>query len=145
MPPLTHCAKEVLKTLHKHSSTSVSNSPSRGCTRTVRCAAVYRVAQAFLTHRRQYYCKHGSLPILSAGPRHWHHNWWHAARRKWQRLPTCAVTAWHHLRPIKPQSHCCDCRAIRPTAGVAALSDSMHRDAQAVKANETAVAAMSRA
>ena len=26
MPPLTHCAKEVLKTLHKHSSTSVSNS-----------------------------------------------------------------------------------------------------------------------
>ena len=47
--------------------------------------------------------------------------------------------------PIKPQSHCCDCRAIRPTAGVAALSDSMHRDAQAVKANETAVAAMSRA
>ena len=26
LPPLTHCAKEVLKTLHKHSRTSVSNS-----------------------------------------------------------------------------------------------------------------------
>jgi hypothetical protein len=59
-----------------------------------------------------------------------------------QRALTRSVTEWHRTRPANPQSHCCDCRAIRPTAGVAALSGSTQRDAQAVKANERAVAAI---
>lgn len=77
--------------------------------------------------------------------RHFHHCWWHAARCKWQRMRTCAATAWHRSRPTNPRRHRCDCRAIRPTTGVAAPSGSMYRSAPAVKAHERAWAAMSRA
>ena len=65
--------------------------------------------------------------------RHFHHCWWHAARCKWQRMRTCAATAWHRSRPTNPRRHRCDCRAIRPTTGVAAPSGSIYRSAPAVK------------
>ena len=40
--------------------------------------------------------------------RHFHHCWWHAARCKWQRMRTCAATAWHRSRSTNPRRHRCD-------------------------------------
>ena len=82
--------------------------------------------QAARSHHKQTYRKHGSLLILLSRLRHVHHCWWHAARCKWQRMLTCAATAWHRSRPTNPRGHRCDCRAIRPTTGVAAPSGSMY-------------------
>ena len=111
----------------------------------VRSATTCRVIQAARSHHKQSYRKHGSLLILLSRLRHVHHCWWHAARCKWQRMLTCAATAWHRSRPTNPRRHRCDCRAIRPTTGVAAPSGSIYRSAPAVKAHERGWAAMSRA
>ena len=46
--------------------------------------------------------------------------------------------------PMLPRRHRCNCRAIRPTAGVAAPSESLHRDALAVKTRKRAESAIVR-
>ena len=46
--------------------------------------------------------------------------------------------------PMLPRRHRCDCRAIRPTAGVAAPSESLHRDALAVETRKRAESAIVR-
>ena len=61
------------RNVHRLKHNSLTRKQSIEGTRTVRCAAISRIARTARSHRAQNYCEQNSLLMLSAAGRHCHH------------------------------------------------------------------------